>query len=640
MAIGTMQGKAQLKSGTMNGISFFLEVRTLTIGLLLLVGVASGYLLSAALLACASTLFLRYLHTKYKYWTRRGIPAPPATLLLGHTLRRLGITTPFMKFFDDLYYNYNGRDFCGYYDFIQPGLFVANPELLKSILVKDFEHFADRRTFDLGKVNPIANDMLTNATGPHWRFLRGILSPTFTAGKTRRLFPLMANRAKHLLQLAIEEAKKGSIEARVLCGRYTMDSIASCAFGIECEALSSEAATFPIMASRVMQLSPARAIKILVLLVAPKIAEVIQRLGIDFTSPEFHFFRHVVTHTLHLREKSGIRRGDLLDMLVETKLNDKECLSNNTITAQAILFLLAGYDNTANTLSMTLHLLAHHPHAQARLRRELVWEMIRCGGEVGHDRIMEMTYLDAVISESLRLYPAAPVIERICTKPYTIAGTSIRLEKGQPLLIPIWSIHRDPRHWPQPDNFQPERFLGETKASITPFTYLPFGQGPRSCIGLRFATLSVKIGLLHLLTSMKLQPTDKSPYPPELDPRVLSLQPKDGVLINFVECDLKETLQKEALAYPPTSAEDEAVLRNLNDHYHFLEDLCSLESKKLDNIDFGLKENDVHNDTSLNNNAELGNNSFILSKNENLNIINQDVPQTSISNSKTLLDCC
>ncbi|KAK7060083.1 hypothetical protein SK128_004423 [Halocaridina rubra] len=562
-------------------------------GTILLIGMWSGYLLSAALLTFASTLLLHYLHGKYNYWAQRGVPAPPATLILGHTLKRLGITTPFMEFFDDLYYNYNGRDFCGYYDFIQAGLFVGNPQLIKSILVKDFEYFADRRTFDLGKVNPIANDMLTNAKGQHWRYIRGILSPTFTAGKTRRLFSLMTQRAKHLLKLTREEAKKGAIEARLLCGRYTMDSIASCAFGIECEALSSEASTFSTMASRVMQLSPARAIKILVLLVAPKIAEVIQKLGIDFTSAEFHFFRHVVSHTLRIREKSGVHRGDFLDMLVETRTNGKEGLSDNTITAQAILFLLAGYDNTANTLAMAIYLLAHHPSAQATLRRELTREMLRCNGELGHDRLTELPYMDAVVSETLRLFPAAPVIERICTKPYTIAGTSVQLERGQPLLMSVWSIHRDPQHWPNPDSFIPERFLGNAKASSTPYTYLPFGHGPRSCIGLRFAMLSVKIGLMHLLTSMRLRPSEKSAYPVVLDPRVLTLQPKDGVYVNFDECDLKETILGESTTYPPTSVSDDAVFRDISDYYNYSSTPVNSKSQKYNEFDIRRHEKEL-----------------------------------------------
>ncbi|XP_069970358.1 probable cytochrome P450 6a13 [Penaeus vannamei] len=543
--------------------------RTLALGTIMLVGAASGYVLTAVLLLCASSLLLRYLQEKHSHWRRMGVPSPPASLVVGHTLRRLGLSVPFMKFFDEMYYAYNGCDFCGYYDFLTPGLFVGNPELVKSILVKDFEHFSDRRTFDLGKVNPIANDMLTNATGAHWRLIRSVVSPAFTATKTRRLLPLIRQRAAHLTRLAAEEATRGSVEARALCGRYTMDSIASCAFGIECDALSSEAATFPKMAAKIFQLSPIRALKIVTLLVAPKLAQVVHKLGIDFTSPEFHFFRHVVSHTLRMREESGIRRGDFLDLMMETKANGKEGLSDNTMAAQAILFLLAGYDNTANTLSLALFLLAHHPDKQATLRREIAFAKLGCGGELTHDQIMELPYLDAVVSETLRLYPAAPVIERICTKNYTIGGTSVTLERGQPVIIPVWNIHRDPRYWPDPLTFRPERFVGREKETIVPYSYLPFGQGPRSCIGLRFALLGIKVGLLHLLTSMEVRESPSSIYPVPLDPKVLTLQPKDGIYVDLkpLEAGIDGTIKEEMVKYPSSSSYDQGLVRELEMFY-------------------------------------------------------------------------
>ncbi|XP_042862277.1 probable cytochrome P450 6a13 isoform X2 [Penaeus japonicus] len=545
------------------------SLRSLALGIVMLAGAASGYVLTAVLLLCASSLLLRYLQDKHAHWRTLGVPSPPATLLVGHTLRRLGLSMPFMTFFDEMYNDYNGRDFCGYYDFLKPGLFIGNPELIKSILVKDFEHFSDRRTFDLGKVNPIANDMLTNATGAHWRLIRSVVSPAFTATKTRRLLPLMAQRAAHLTRLAMEEATKGPVEARALCGRYTMDSIASCAFGIECEALSSDAAAFPKMAAKIFQLSPARALKIVTLLVAPKLAQVVHKLGIDFTSPEFHFFRHVVSHTLRMREESGIRRGDFLDLMMETKANGKEGLSDNTMAAQAILFLLAGYDNTANTLSLALYLLAHHPEAQATLRRELAFAKLRNGGELTHDHIMELPYLDAVVSETLRLYPAAPVIERICTKQYTIGGTSVTLERGQPVIIPVWNVHRDPRHWTDPLTFKPERFVGRAKDSIIPYSYLPFGQGPRSCIGLRFALLGIKVGLLHLLTAMEVKQSSSSVYPVPLDPKVLTLQPKDGIYVDLkpLEAGIQDAIKGEIDRYPPSGSYDKGLVRELEMFY-------------------------------------------------------------------------
>nr|XP_053656910.1 probable cytochrome P450 6a13 [Cherax quadricarinatus] len=375
-------------------------------------------LVRATLVAALFLLVVVYLQNRHRYWTARGVPSSPATFFLGHILRRLGLSQPFTQFFEEAYFKYNGRDVCGYYDFLKPGLVVGNPDILRDILIKDFQHFADRRTFDLVKVSPVANDMLTNARGAHWRMLRGVVSPAFTATKTRRFYALLYTQAQHLLTVARSTATRAPVEARQLCGKYTMDTIASWAFGIECDSLTKEAAIFPTMATRIFQLSPVRALKVIILLMAPRVAEIAHSLGLQFTSSEFEFFREVATHTITRRQETGQRRGDFLDMLMETKIKGETSLSNDTMAAQSILFLLAGYENTANTLAMALHLLSHHPHVQATLRREVALALLQSDGQVDHDRLMTLPYLDAVVSEVLRLYPAAPIIERICTKEY------------------------------------------------------------------------------------------------------------------------------------------------------------------------------------------------------------------------------
>lgn len=651
---------------------------------------------TCVLVVLCCLLVLRYLRQRHQYWQTRGVPCPPAPLLVGHTLARMGLTRPFTEFFDELYYDYNGRDLCGFYDFLKPSLFVGNPQLIKNILVQDFHYFADRRTFDLAKVSPVANDMLTNARGAHWRRVRSAVSPAFTKTRTRRLYPLLLQRAKHLIRMvhsahhdppapipiptlarddpvasktgnaggledaasttrdrnyskatnlttaAAEESEglphattsslheeaqrtqnshasarthtqrththttdpvrrkeessmqetrtqaristavrrntiaeererkeseegefkgKNGIEARRVCGRYTMDAIASCAFGLECESLDKEAALFPIMAARVFQLSPTRALRIMLLAICPRAAELACAAGVQFTSEEFQFFMRVSKHALATRRASHTSRGDFMDMLLEASADSKQGLSDDTLAAQTILFLLAGYDNTANTLAMSLHLLAHHAAVRARLRREVARALLRNEGELTYEQITELPYLDAVVSETLRLYPAAPVIERVCTAPYRLGDVEVPV--GTAVIMPVWSLHRDPAHWPRPHQFTPERFLEDARKDHTPFTYLPFGDGPRACIGIRFAQVAVKAGLVTLLSGADILPNHTSPYPVTLDPRILTLQPKGGLYINFKPTPLQVLLREEMEEYPPVCPQDVAVAGDL-----------------------------------------------------------------------------
>uniref|UniRef100_A0A2P2I5F2 Cytochrome P450 9e2-like n=1 Tax=Hirondellea gigas TaxID=1518452 RepID=A0A2P2I5F2_9CRUS len=125
-------------------------------------------------------------------------------------------------------------------------------------------------------------------------------------------------------------------------------------------------------------------------------------------------------------------------------------------------------------------------------------------GKLNYQDIMEAKYLDAVLSETLRLYPPGHVIERQCTKEYNIPGTSIIISEGQIVSFPVYSIHRDERYYPNPEEFQPDRFLPENRKNIPQGAFLPFGVGPRMCIAQRFAQMESKLALAELVLKYRL----------------------------------------------------------------------------------------------------------------------------------------
>lgn len=129
-------------------------------------------------------------------------------------------------------------------------------------------------------------------------------------------------------------------------------------------------------------------------------------------------------------------------------------------------------------------------------------------------------------------------MDRACVKPYTIEPElphekPVHLNKGDIVWIPVFGIHRDPQFYPDPDRFDPERFNDENKKSINPYTFTPFGAGPRNCIGSRFALLEVKILLFHLLTKFDLVPTGKTQIPLKLNKREFNMQAENGFYLGF-----------------------------------------------------------------------------------------------------------
>ena len=137
-----------------------------------------------------------------------------------------------------------------------------------------------------------------------------------------------------------------------------------------------------------------------------------------------------------------------------------------------------GFETTATLVSLALYCLACDHRVQDKLLDEL--EEL---GELDYHKAMTAPYLDAVVQETLRLYPPAPVIDREAAQDYTIPGTDITIEKGTDVLIPVYAIHMDPHNYPKPHLWTPERFLPDNRSNIAPYTYLPFGAGPRNCIG-------------------------------------------------------------------------------------------------------------------------------------------------------------
>lgn len=169
------------------------------------------------------------------------------------------------------------------------------------------------------------------------------------------------------------------------------------------------------------------------------------------------------------------------------------------MVSQAVTFFTAGYETTGNLISFTLYELSLHPDIQERAREE-VMQKIKLHGDITYEAIQEMKYLNMVVagnsnhkhfpknnsklfSETLRKYPFGPFLNRHCDEDYLIEETGLIIEKGVSVVVPIWGLHHDPKYFPNPDKFDPERFNDENKQNIVPCSYLPFGEGPRNCIG-------------------------------------------------------------------------------------------------------------------------------------------------------------
>lgn len=186
--------------------------------------------------------------------------------------------------------------------------------------------------------------------------------------------------------------------------------------------------------------------------------------------------------------------------------------------AQCFVFFVAGFESVASTLSFVAHELAINQSVQQRLFDEIYEAHTSLAGEpMTYDRLQQLKYLDMVLSESMRMWPTAGIIDRICNRQTVLdvgeGRPGIKLNVGDTVVIPIYAIHRDAAYYPNPDRFDPERFNDTNVCSINASNYMPFGIGPRNCIASRFAVTECKALLYQLLLAFRLDKCDRTQDP-------------------------------------------------------------------------------------------------------------------------------
>lgn len=218
-------------------------------------------------------------------------------------------------------------------------------------------------------------------------------------------------------------------------------------------------------------------------------------------------------------------------------------LTDEVLAAQAFVFFLAGFETSSTTMSFCLYEISNRRDIQDRMSEEAK-QVLEKHGEFTYEALQDLKYMQQVIdgkflfivltffffflSETLRMYPPATILLRICTKRYMLEDRGAIIEPNTRVFIPTWSFHRDPELFPEPEIFDPERFSEENKPKIVPYSYMPFGEGPRICIGLRFAMMEMKLALANLVTKYRVVRSSKF-KPFAIDPRAFILAPLDGV---------------------------------------------------------------------------------------------------------------
>jgi len=475
-------------------------------------------------------LYLYFKHA-FGYFARRNVPYAEPSIPFGNMTPLWKAKQPFTLQICDDYFRMKseGHKHYGWFTMLTPVYVPIDVDIIKNIMSKDFMHFRNRGTFYNERDDPLSAHLFA-IEDERWKNLRVKLSPTFTTGKMKMMFQTMIDCAGPMnahIDKIFASAKPLDVKETV--ARFTTDIIGSCAFGLECNSFADEDPEFRHFGRRVFNRTFWESMNDLVCFNMPNLAK---RLRLTVTSKDVHeFFMRVVSETVKYRETSNVSRKDFIQMLVELK--KENVLDINEIAAQSFVFFLAGFETSSTLMNYAFFELAKDKVCQEKLREEILTVLKKYDGEICYDSIMEMKYLQQVIDETLRLYPPVPIINRQCNEDYKLPNMDFTIEKGQTIMIPAYSLHHDEEYYPDPERFDPERFAPENKDRLVPYTFLPFGEGPRICIGLRFGYLQAKVGMVYLLKKYRIGLAEGVPHKLSFDPKGFILTNVENVMLTL-----------------------------------------------------------------------------------------------------------
>lgn len=377
---------------------------------------------------------------------------------------------------------------------------VFHPDGVQHVLASNSENYFKGDDVYQEVRTLLGNGLLTSE-GDTWRRQKRLVQPLFTHKRVAAYVPMMAGEAGDLIHRWEPGAAAGQpVDLHTEMTRITLRVVGRAVFGADVDHM------IPVFKDSVPYLSR-RAFERGILPV---------RIPDDWPTPGNRRAQRykdsiygLVDEFVAVRRASPSAGEDLVNLLIRAQdPEDPQGLTDDEVRDQALIFLMAGHETTATSLTFALHLLGHHPEAQSRAQEEI--DAVLGDREPTLADFKDLTYTTMAVKEAMRLYPAAHNIPRSATADDVISGYQI--PAGSAVVVSPWVTHRHPRFWDNPQAFDPERFSPEREASRHRYAYFPFGGGPRACIGQYFSMLEAVLVTAMILRAYDVK-TQAGPVP-------------------------------------------------------------------------------------------------------------------------------
>ncbi|WP_297771103.1 cytochrome P450 [uncultured Roseovarius sp.] len=389
---------------------------------------------------------------------------------------------------------------------------VMDPDAIKRMLLENLDNYP-KSVVTKNLLRPAIGESLFIAEGAHWRWQRRTAAPVFSHRNVMNLSPIMSHAAERSTT-RITEVGPRAVDMAAEMVRTTFDVIADVTFSgdgmFDLDGVHRGIDAY---------IAEAGKISLFDILGFP---DWVPRPGRVMSGGSVAEMKRIADEAVEARRERGPREvPDLLDLLLDGEDPEtKRRMSTPELRDNLLTFIVAGHETTALTLGWSLYLCAYDQAVQDRARAE-AQEVLQGRAATGAD-VANLPFIRQIIDEALRLYPPAGLISRTAQAADTLCGREVRA--GDTVIIPIYALHRNHLLWPEPDRFDPDRFAD--RKSIERYAYLPFGDGPRICIGASFALQEAVIVLATLLSRFRFTPV------PGRDPEpvmILTLRPDGGV---------------------------------------------------------------------------------------------------------------
>ncbi|XP_050350102.1 cytochrome P450 6k1-like [Nymphalis io] len=472
-------------------------------------------------------LYIKWLKIK-RYWADRGVPHLTPVPVLGNLtfIQRENAGLWFRRMNQQL-----KSPYIGIWILWRPGIVINSSEIARDILIKNFGNFRNR-FLSSGETDPIGGLNLFTVNDPIWSTMRKHLSGVFTTSRLRILQDLMQTKAKELVQ-RIHNDRDIKIHLKRMYVDYTTDIIGSSAFGVKSDATLTGVGPLRDVTNDFATFNLYRGISWFSIFFFPEITNFFRFKYFPRTATKY--FKEIFNSVTRQRKTNQRDAKDLLEILIKIQ-QENEGYSDDVIIAQAAIFLFGGFETSGTALTFITYELAYNPIFQDKLYQELLEAAQQNESENFDTNILSnLTYLNCVIKEGLRKYPTMGWIDRIAAKDYNI-DEKLTIESGTVVYINSIGMHYDPKYFPEPHKFDPDRFLPENKSKIEPYSYLPFGDGPRGCIGKRFAFMTMQFALASVLLNYNIKPCPNMPKPADIkmDKCGLLLLPGETLNVEFI----------------------------------------------------------------------------------------------------------